>query len=862
MLRFLRRDARPFDDAAQSALRPYAGVLAALLYARGVETAAQADAFLHPSLADLHGPLRLSGMAEAVALLGQAKAEGWPTVVYGDYDADGVCAAAVATEALRTYGVAATPHLPLRAEGYGLNLAAVEALARDYRLLVTVDLGITNAAEVERARELGMKVIVTDHHQPGLAPCPADAVVNPVLGDYPFPRLCGAGVAFKLAWALLGRDAAEAWLDLAALATVADIVPLIGENRVLVACGLPHIGQRPGLSALMDAAGCRPPLTAETVAYQLAPRINAAGRIADANLSLRLLMTRDPAEADALARKLDAANAERKRLEAEATAEASLQAETHDFVRNRVLFVRGEGWSSGVVGLVAGKLNQRYGVPVCALTGEEGLLHGSLRGVPGVNLARCLQTCDDLLLRYGGHEMAAGVTLEAGRDADFRERLERAVRLSAADDVFVPAQTFDLPLRLSQADDALLDALSQMEPFGFGNPAPVFYTAGAGLARRRACGAQGAHLQLTLRDGDRLLDGVAFGQGAQAARLPDAVDAAYTLARETFMGKVSIKCHVEALRPAAQAQAARLSGEPEAAFENALLRLLRDVQAAYPQPAPAGPAREAAPGGQHDPAALPLAHANGVMTATATSAFPTVAAGNPALGAEVNKAALDGSGAPAAAETPPRDAPGSTAAQGDFGLPVEALLAGRQGTLWVAYARDTAARFLAAYGEKVDLAVGRPEDPRCFHTLLVQPEPRAVRGRWRTVALLDGCLTPADAAFWVACVPGATVLAASPSPALRHSAAAIDAGDGRYRDLYRLLRASAFGSLRQAAAQAALSEAQTLAGLTAFDALGLIRLSEAPFHYTLCEPNRCSLAESPVLGALRALSAPKEARKC
>ena len=814
MLRFVRRDARPFDDAAQRALHPYAGPLAALLYARGVPTAAEAEVFLHPQLATLRDPLLLSGMAQAVALLGQARDEGWPTVVYGDYDADGVCAAVIATEALRRYGIAAEPHVPLRAEGYGLNRKAVEALSTQYRLLLTVDLGMTNAEEVALAKDLGMRVIVTDHHQPGLVPCPADAVVNPVLDGYPFPRLCGAGVAYKLAVALLGADEAAQWLDLAALATVADIVPLLDENRALVAHGLPRIGERPGLDALLTVAGCRRPVQAETVAYQLAPRLNAAGRIADAALGVRLLLTRDPAEAAALAAQLDAANAQRKRLEADTAKEAEAQAAGHDFVRQRVLFVQGTGWHTGVVGLVAGRLNHRLGVPVCALSETDGLLHGSLRGVEGVNLARCLQTCDDLLLRYGGHELAAGVTLHAAQGEAFRARLETAVRDSAAPEAFVPAQTYDLSLNLPQADDALLDALALLEPFGCGNPAPVFYTPQARLARRRACGAQGAHLQLTLGQGGGLLDGVAFGKGAEAARLPDTVNVAYTLARETFNGRTAIQCHVEALTPSAEAQRAALAAEPDAGFDLAFLRALLDAAAAQPVPA----------------------------------------AGNRPPDAETLKAATAGPEAP-------QPAPSDTE-EGAIPPPLDTLLAGRQGTLWVAWTRETAVAFLAAHGAQVDLARGTTADPRCFHTLLLAPDPQALTGRWRTVVLLDGAPAPLDAAYWKRFAGDATVCLYPVTPALKARAAAIDAGDEAYRALYRTLRRTACGSLREAAQAAGLTEAQTLAGLSAFAALGLLTLSEAPFHYTFCQPRKCSLADSPALGALRALTAREEAREC
>ncbi len=829
MLRFVRREDRPFTPAARRALHPYDGVLAELLFARGVDTAAQAEAFLHPGMADLYNPMLLSGMGEALALLGQAKAENWPAVVYGDYDTDGVCAAAIATEALRLYGIPAEPHVPLRAEGYGLNLPAVEELAKTYRLLVTVDLGITNAAEVARAKELGMRVIVTDHHQPGLIPCPADAVVNPVLNGYPFPRLCGAGVAYKLAAALLGVETAAQWLELAAIATVADIVPLLSENRAIVALGLPRMGERPGVRALIKAAGCREPLTSEAVAYQLAPRLNAAGRIDDASRSVRLLMTRDPAEAETLAGQLDRANTERKRMEAEATAQAEMQAETHDFVKDRVLFVRGDDWPAGVVGLVAGRLNRRYGVPVCALCGEDGVLHGSLRGVHGINLARCLQTCDDLLLRYGGHEMAAGVTLAEENDEAFRDRLEQAVREAATDELMIPVQEYDAELPFAAADDVLLDALSQLEPFGLGNPAPVFFTGGAQVLRRRACGAQGAHLQLTLRQGDKLLSGVGFGMGAQAATLPDTVDAAYTLARDEYRGSVSVKFQAQAMRPCARALADALAAEGQAAWDNALLAALRAELAA----------------------------------------FPTLSAGNSLPDAEVMKATHPAArtGAESARGTavepdcaPPKDAATEQAAFGPFvsqaGEPaaMETLLAGRQGTLFVAYARATAAGFLAAYGDRVDWARGVPDDPRCFHTLLTQPEPQ-ITGRWKAVVLLDGPLTLNGAAYWHGLLPGAAVYASAPSQALCRAARALDAGDPAYRGLYRILRRSAFASLAQTAREAALGEAQTLLGLLAFAQLGLIDFSDAPFHYRFREADQCSLSDSPTLGAVRALAA-------
>ncbi len=867
MLRFVRRE----TAAAAAAPPPEGDVLAALLHARGIHGASATQAFLHPALAALHDPMLLSGMQPALALLAQAKAERWPVLVYGDYDVDGVCATALMSEALSAYGLSVTPHVPLRAEGYGLNLPAMERFAADFPLMVTVDLGITNAAEVTHAQALGMRVIVTDHHQPGLAPCPADAVVNPLLGGYPFARLCGAGVAFKIACALHGLEVAAQWLDLAALATVADIVPLVDENRVLVAHGLSRMAQRPGLKALLDVAGSAIPPAADTLAYQIAPRLNAAGRIADANAGVRLLLTRDQPTADALAHDLNQANTERKRIEADTAEQALRQAQGHDFVRNRVLFVRGQGWHTGVVGLVAGRLNQRFGVPVCALSEEDGVLHGSLRGVKGVNLAHCLQTCDALLTRYGGHEMAAGVTLPAENDAAFRAGLERVVRLSAPEEAFVPAKEYDLAIALHQADDALVDALALMAPFGFGNPAPVFLTEGAQLLRRRAVGANGAHLQLTLGGAGRLMDGIAFGLGEEAARLPDVVDAAYTLAWETFMGRTAIKCQVQAIRPAPAAQAAAIAAAGDAPGHMPLLRaLLRALQA--PLPVAGNCASDAellnavpfAQGAQNLPDPQAAQGAQAAAHAAQAGAQTILPAGQ--TGAQIMPAAQTVPAAQPAALTAPvgaHSAPPISRALPPiadapaFPLPpaVRAALTGRQGTLLIAFARSTAAQFLDAYGALVDVAYGAPEDPRCFHTLLLDPEPWRLAGSWHTAVLLDGSPAPHMAALLRQALPGANVIALPVSPGLRQAAAAIDAGDDAYRDLYKTLRSGAFGRLMQAAGAARLTEAQTLAGLTAFQSLGLIDFAETPFHYTLRAPTRCSLGQSPVLGALRALIA-------
>ncbi|MBN1777786.1 MAG: single-stranded-DNA-specific exonuclease RecJ [Clostridiales bacterium] len=800
MLRFAPRSDRPFSEADKAKLRPYTGVMAALLFARGLETAADAERFLHPGPNQLHNPYLLSDMRKAVALINEAKTGNLKTVIYGDYDTDGVCAAALLTEALRACGVNATPYLPLRDDGYGLNAGAVEELAKTYQLLITVDLGITNADEVALAKRLGMKVIVTDHHQLGLAECPADAVVDPLMNDYPFPYLCGAGVAYKLAAALHANDAAllERLLPLAAVATIADIVTLTGENRVISALGLPMLQNRLGLRAVIEVAGVKQPVSEGAVAFQLAPRLNAAGRVGDASAAVRLLLTEDAQEAQTIARDLDAANTQRKRLEHAAVSEAMEQAKEHNFVEKRVLFVRGKDWHKGVIGLAAGQLNRTFSVPVCALSEEDGMLHGSLRGVEGVNLAACLKQCDDLLIRYGGHEMAAGVTLAEAQYDAFRARLEDAVRASAPADAFVPAQLYDLTLNLEDADFGLLDSLETLRPFGAGNPAPVFLTAGAKLESRRACGAGGAHLQLRLRQNKTVLAGIAFGKGAQAEALPDEADIAYTLERNEYRGNAEIQCHVAALRPDRYARKRALELENEAPYHDALIaRLVRQ-------------------------------------------------AGKQDAGAETHTSV------PAKAKAVKPDAP----------VDADTLLSGCQGTLYIAYTRESAVSLLQKLEDRVDVAVGTVSDTRCFHTLLLRPAQAGLSPYWKHVVLLDGALSPADRAAWRAQCPSAALLAPDKSPALCRAMAALDAGDDAYRELYKLLRKSVFSGLAETAEAAGLPEAQTLTGLFAFHQLGLIRLTLHPFSYTLPPADKCSLSDSPLLKLIRTAASGKEANGC
>ncbi|MBQ7455026.1 MAG: single-stranded-DNA-specific exonuclease RecJ [Clostridia bacterium] len=533
------------------ALPGFAPWLASLLLARGADTPEKARAFLHPQAGDLNDPFLMQGMETACRVIRETIAAGGRIAVYGDYDCDGVCASVILLEALQTLGADARVYIPSRQdEGYGLNEEAVRRLAADCRLLVSVDCGVTAVRETELAKELGMRVILTDHHTlPEILP-PADAVLHPKLGAYPCPDLCGAGVAWKLACALTG-ERAQGSLELCALATIADMVPLLGENRALAALGLAAMAktQRPGLRALLSVAGIPAgrEIGGTQAAFQLAPRVNACGRMDTAQIAVDLFTSRDPQRALALAEQADALNARRRSIEQRLLEQADAQAREMDLYALRCIVVEGEGWESGVVGLVAGRLAERYGYPTVALSREGDVCVGSARSACGVDLYQALSECADLFTRFGGHKQAAGITLPAGRVEELRQRLSDAVARQLDGRALMPQTAYDAELPLSALTLELIESLKQLEPFGMGNPAPVFLLKNADVLSSRAVGAQGAHLKLTLSQGSALMDAVAFGMGGLAASLSGVCDLAVTPVANAFNGRVTAECRVEAL---------------------------------------------------------------------------------------------------------------------------------------------------------------------------------------------------------------------------------------------------------------------------------------------------------------------------
>ena len=545
---------RVIPDSAP--LGSLSGWMSALLRARGIDTEEKARRFLNPSLSGLCDPFQMEGMKTAVELIRSAVDAGERIMIFGDYDADGICAVSVLLETLTEEGAQVSFRLPdRRKDGYGLNEGAVREIAGIARLLITVDCGISNHAEVALAKSLGMTVIVTDHHQlPETLP-EADAVLNPLLGSYPCPYLCGAGVALKICQALQGIPGLEKRLDLAAIATVADIVPLQDENRIIVREGLKRISTtvRPGLKALLECAGLSAPLKADDLAFRIGPRLNAAGRLGDASLGVRLLLTGKTETARAAAKQLEEMNRLRQNQEREITSEALRRiGETPSFTEDRVLIAVGEGWNPGLIGLAAGKICEKYYRPAIVLSiPEDGSpAVGSCRSIPGVHIFELLRECSDLLVRFGGHAQAAGLSVKAENIPALREKLNRIVRETCGEGVFIRRLEYDLEIPFRSWTPDTLSELELLEPTGCGNPCPVFLLSGASVQSMRRVGRDLSHLQLSLLTPENTaVRGIAFSRGEEAEKEHSDVDLLYRPVRNVFNGRVSIEAQVLELQP-------------------------------------------------------------------------------------------------------------------------------------------------------------------------------------------------------------------------------------------------------------------------------------------------------------------------
>ncbi|MDQ2622920.1 MAG: single-stranded-DNA-specific exonuclease RecJ [Actinomycetota bacterium] len=506
--------------------------------------------------AEEHDPDGFRGMAEVAAEVMTAVRDGHRITVYGDFDADGVCATSILVRVIREIGGTCDWFIPDRiADGYGLNPDAIRALAdRGTRLVVTVDCGITAVAEVALARELGLRIVVTDHHQPDgtLPDCP---FLHPELSGYPFTHLCGTAVAAKLASRLrrdagLGPEGDEADLDLVALATVADVMPLTGENRRLVREGVKvaRRARRPGMAALLNECRVTPgQLSAEDFGFRLAPRINAAGRMYRADAGVELFLSESPERAAEIARELSSANAERRRVEREVLREAEREVAAQGDT-GAAIVVAGEGWHPGVVGIVASRLVKEHGRPsvVIALEGETG--RGSARSVPGLDLHAAIGDSAAHLLGFGGHAAAAGVQIEAARVDDFRHALTGAVVVRVGVDPVEPDLRFDLVAGGDDLGLPLAEDLEHLAPFGNGNPGVNLLIPGARITDLREMG-DGKHCRFTIVSGSHRAAGVCFGRNSFDLEEGDRADVIAELGLNHWNGSVEPRLNVREVVP-------------------------------------------------------------------------------------------------------------------------------------------------------------------------------------------------------------------------------------------------------------------------------------------------------------------------
>ena len=564
-------DQAPGNEAEATALADACDidpVIARLLVLRGITAPDEATRFLSPALDQLHDPFSLTDLPVAVDRLLGAIARGERIAVHGDYDVDGVTSTVMLRRLLELLGADVVHFIPDRLrDGYGLEPAAIERLAgQDVNVIVSVDCGIRSAAAAIRARELGVDLIITDHHEPDAALPSALAVINPKRPDCPYPdkNLAGVGVALKLVQALCQRTDHTRWLPgfikLAALGTVADVVPLRGENRVIAKLGLEQLSQgrhTTGLRALLETAGVLgQTVTSSHVAFRLAPRINAAGRMSTPGLATRLLLLTDDArhaEAMGLAKQLEAENLRRRQEEAEILTAARRKVDTDpDIGAHAMLVVWGEGWHRGVIGIVASKLVDAYHRPAIVIAVDGDTAYGSGRSISRFDLLGSLEACGDLFTKFGGHRHAAGLTMEAGRLKELRRRLTDYADTRLGPEDLAPRLRIDGHLPLTAITPAVIEGLRTMEPFGAGNPRPVFHTGAVELANGPRI-MKAKHLSMSVRQDARVFRAVAWRLADRADFVTQhrgALDVAFNLTENHYRGEHTVELSVADIRQA------------------------------------------------------------------------------------------------------------------------------------------------------------------------------------------------------------------------------------------------------------------------------------------------------------------------
>jgi len=567
-----RWDALPCDDVAAEKLAAALGIapiVARLLCQRGISDPELASRFLNPSLDHLHDPMALAGMGAGVDRILPAIANKERIAIHGDYDVDGVTSTVILRRALELLGGDVVHFIPERLkDGYGLQPVAIERLHADgVALVVSVDCGIRGADAGRRARELGVDLIITDHHEPDAELPPALAVINPKRTDcsYPDKYPAGVGVALKLVQALCSRTGRESWLPgfikVAAIGTLADVVPLVGENRVIAKIGLDLLSRGPhkiGLRSLIDISG----LTGKTIdsyhnAFMLAPRVNAAGRMSTPDIATRLLLASDEAmgeEARALALMLDGENVRRQEEEATILASARRIVQTDPDVGARsVLVLAAEGWHRGVIGIVASKLVDAFHRPVVVLSVDGEIAHGSCRSIPQFDMLGALERCAHLLVRFGGHKQAAGLSLDANRVRDLRAAMNLVADETLGPDDLMPCLRIDADLTFRGITGEVAAGIASLAPFGAGNPRPVF-------AARRVEIIDGPralkerHLKMALKQDGRIFRAVAWRAAERQEYLTEhktALDVAFSLEQNQYNGETYLELSLSDIKGSA-----------------------------------------------------------------------------------------------------------------------------------------------------------------------------------------------------------------------------------------------------------------------------------------------------------------------
>ncbi|MCP4359407.1 MAG: single-stranded-DNA-specific exonuclease RecJ [Chloroflexi bacterium] len=558
--------APPIPTGSQNQLGHIHPALLQILYSRGITSPAAVQAFLDGRYLNKTDPFLLADMDTAVARIQQAIQNDETIIVYGDFDADGVTSTVLLTQALRGLGLArqqAQPYIPDRVdEGYGLNMGALTRLKENGAgLVISVDCGIRSVAEVKYAQEIGLDMIVTDHHSLGPEIPPAAAILNPKRPDsaYPETMLAGVGIAFKLAQALRQTMPDRAQyddqdlLDLVAIGTVADLAPLLHENRKLVADGLAVMNERPrpGVQALINVSGHKKgSLTAESIGFGLGPRINAAGRLAHAYDAAKLLAVNNDVDARHLAVKLNDLNKRRQQI----TREMGERAETMVNPDDSILIAAADDFLPGIVGLVASRLNDKYYRPAIVLEQGETESRGSCRSIDEFHMTDALDEVADLLVRHGGHAQAAGFTIANENMPEFKERMMDIARRKLAGLELTPTVMIDAEIELESVDWALQENLATLEPTGAANPTPVFISRNAEVIHHRTVGQNGDHLQVQLTSSGtgayKSIPGIAFRQGEWANHMPQYIDVAYTININEWRGRRNLQLMVKDIKPA------------------------------------------------------------------------------------------------------------------------------------------------------------------------------------------------------------------------------------------------------------------------------------------------------------------------